>query len=163
MSDATDASSDSDDQAFTVVQYRKTRRQQRWAALKKLKLPNLVSDSSNTSDSGNTNFFYMYKKILLSLQYSTSFQVSFNYMFHVHVQCFNSTTWYYIYLLHVYTDKLPDLPFTEVPLSSYQQPTKKTQENKPSTEEVISGRPVAHSTPGLSEVLSESDDDLIYG
>ena len=82
-------------------------------------------------------------------------------MFHVHVQCFNSTTWftsmYYIYLLHVYTDKLSDLPFTEVP-----QPTKKTQDNKATTEKVISGRPVAHSTPIPSEVLSECDDDLIY-
>ena len=79
-------------------------------------------------------------------------------MFHVHVQCFNSTTWvismYYIYLLHVYTDKLP---FTAVP-----QPTNKTQDNKSTTEEVISGRPVAHSTSIPSEVLSESDDDLIY-
>ena len=87
-------------------------------------------------------------------------------MFCGHVQCFNSTTWfiymYYIYLLHVYIDKLPDLPFTEVPLSSYQQPTTKTQENKSSTEEGIPGRPVAHSTQVPSEVLSESDDDLIH-
>ena len=45
---------------------------------------------------------------------------------------------------------------------SYQQSTKSTQENKPSTEEVTSGRPVTHSTPVPSEVLSESDDDLIY-
>ena len=64
---------------------------------------------------------------------------------------------YYIYLLHVYIDKLSDLPFTEVP-----QPTNKTQDNKSTTEEVISGRPVAHSTPIPSELLSESDDDLIY-
>ena len=64
---------------------------------------------------------------------------------------------YYIYLLHVYTDKLPDLPFTTVP-----QSTNKTQHNNPTTEEVISGRPVAQSTLIPSEVLSESDDDLIY-
>ena len=82
-------------------------------------------------------------------------------MFHVHVQCFNSTTWfismYYIYLLHVYTDTLPDLPFSAVP-----QPTNMTQDNKSTTEKVISGRPVAHSTPIPSEELSESDGDLIY-
>ena len=80
-------------------------------------------------------------------------------MFHVHVQCFNSTTWvismYYIYLLHLYTDTLPDLPSTEVP-----QPTNKAQDKK-STKEVISGIPVAYSSPLPSEVLSESDDDLI--
>ena len=60
LSDTT--SSDSDSQGFKVVQSRKTRRQQRWAALKKLKLPNFDFDSSHTSDSGNTNFLYMYKK-----------------------------------------------------------------------------------------------------
>ena len=49
-------SSDSDNQGFKVVQSRKTRRHQRWAALKNLKLPNFDSDSSHTSDSGNTNF-----------------------------------------------------------------------------------------------------------
>ena len=65
---------------------------------------------------------------------------------------------YYIYLLHVYTDKLPDLPSTEVP-----QPTNKAQDKKSTKEEeVISGIPVAYSTPIPSEVLSESDDDLIY-
>ena len=89
------------------------------------------------------------------------FQESFNYMFHIHVQCFNSTTWvismYYIYLLHVYTDTLPDLPSTEVP-----QLTNKAQDKKSTTEKVISGRHVAYSTPIPSEVLSESDDDLIY-
>ena len=63
---------------------------------------------------------------------------------------------YHIYVLHLYTDKLPDLPFTEVP-----QPTNKTQDNR-STTEVISGRPVAHSSLIPSEVLSESDDDFIY-
>ena len=54
--------------------------------------------------------FTCIKSDILSLYYNTSFHKSFNYMFHVHVQCFNSTTWfismYYIYLLHVYTDKL---------------------------------------------------------
>ena len=165
LSDTTDACSDSDDQSFEVVQSRKNRRQQRWAALKKLKLPNFNSDSSHTSDSGNTNFLYMCKKLPSKFAIQYSFQESFNYMFHVHVQSFNSTTWfismYYIYLLHVYTDNLPDLPFTEVPLF-YQQPTKKTQDNKSTTEEeVISGRPGAHSTPIPSEVLSASD-DLIY-
>ena len=64
---------------------------------------------------------------------------------------------YYIYLLHVYTDTLPDLPSTAVP-----QPTNKAQDKKSMTEEVISGRPVAYSTPIPSEVLCESDDDLIY-
>ena len=49
-------SSHSDNQSFKVVQLRKTRRHQRWAALKNLKLPNFDSDSSHTSDSGNTNF-----------------------------------------------------------------------------------------------------------
>ena len=82
-------------------------------------------------------------------------------MFLVHVQCFKSTTWgismYYIYLLHVYTDTLPDLPSTEVP-----QPTNKAQDKKSAKEEVISGIPVAYSSPIPSEVLSESDDDLIY-
>ena len=82
-------------------------------------------------------------------------------MFHVHVQCFNSTTWvismYYIYLLHVYTDTLPDLPSTEVP-----QPTNKAQDKKSTKEEVISGLPVAYNSPIPSEVLSESDDPLIY-
>ena len=82
-------------------------------------------------------------------------------MFHVHVQCFNSTTWvismYYIYLLHVYTDTLPDLPSTEVP-----QPTNKAQDKKSTKEEVISVLPVAYSSPIPSEVLSESDDDLLY-
>ena len=48
--------SDSDNQGLKVVQSRKTTRQQRWAALKKLKLPNFDSASSHTSDSGNTNF-----------------------------------------------------------------------------------------------------------
>ena len=40
--------------------------------------------------------------------------------------------------------------------------TNKTQDNQSTTEEVISGRPVAYSTPIPSEVLSESDDDLIF-
>ena len=49
-------SSHSDNQGFKVVQLRKIRRQQRWAALKNIKLPNFDSDSSQTSDSGNPNF-----------------------------------------------------------------------------------------------------------
>ena len=64
---------------------------------------------------------------------------------------------YYIYLLHVYTDTLPDLPSTEVP-----QPTNKAQDKKSTKEEVISVLSVAYSSPIPSEVLSESDDELIY-
>ena len=53
-------SSHSDDPGFKVVQFRKIRRQQRWAALKNIRLPNFDSDSGQTSDSGkcNTNFLH---------------------------------------------------------------------------------------------------------
>ena len=40
-------SSHSDNQGFKVIQLRKIRRHQRWAALKNLKLPNFDSDESD--------------------------------------------------------------------------------------------------------------------
>ena len=68
----------------------------------------------------------------------------------------------FIYLLHVYTDKLPDLPLLRFHCLINNLQKKVTIKWVINRRRSNFSRPVAHSTPVPSEVLYESDDDLMY-